>query len=293
MFDNLNISDKCANALENAVKTGRLSHAVILEGADGDIRLNCAKELAKAIVCKDENKPCNICSSCIKANAGSHPDIHILEKDEKAATIKVDEIRALKDKAKLFPNDGDKSVFIISEAQFMGIQAQNALLKIFEEPSSFVNFILTCPSKSALLETIISRGSAYRLSNYEENPTDNEKIKNANELANSLLCSLCKSNEFSFLAETAIFQKDKETFALMLSCMIPILRDALLLSNLSNELISEYKDTAKLLCCSFTTSKLMKYIEFVQSLTEQLNASANYNLLLTRFCSTFYQIKNS
>ena len=45
MFDNLNISDKCANALENAVKTGRLSHAVILEGADGDIRLNCAKEL--------------------------------------------------------------------------------------------------------------------------------------------------------------------------------------------------------------------------------------------------------
>lgn len=293
MFEDLNISEKCSKELENAIKQGRLSHAVILEGADEETRLSASKELAKAIVCRASQKPCNNCPDCVKANADSHPDIHLLKRDEKSTVIKVDEIRTLKEQAKLFPNDADKCVFIISEAQFMGIQAQNALLKIFEEPSSFVNFILTCPSKSALLETIISRGSAYRLSNDEAKIKNDEEIEASNDSANKFLICLCEGNEFEFLKLTAEFQKDKDRFQLVLSAMLPILRDALLLSNLSDELISDYKDTAKKLSSKFTSDKLINLIELAGSLSQQITASANYNLLLTRFCSTFYQIKSS
>ncbi len=293
MFENLKISEKCSNELENAVKQGRLSHAVILEGADEETRLAASKELAKAIVCRSSQKPCNNCPDCIKANADCHPDIHLLIKDEKSTVIKVDEIRTLKEQAKLFPNDADSCVFIISEAQFMGIQAQNALLKIFEEPSSFIKFILTCPSKSALLETIISRGSVYRLSNEESALNSDEEIQFSNDSANKFLVCLCESNEFEFLKLTSQFQKDKDRFQLVLTAIVPILRDALVLSNLSDELISNYKDTAKMLSLKFTSDKLINLIEFTQSLSQQILASANYNLVLTRFCSAFYQIKNS
>ncbi len=293
MFENLKIDGKISDELENLIKSNRLSHAVILEGANEETRLAAAKEIAKALVCKGEERPCGVCSSCKKADADSHPDIHILQKEEKAANIKVDEIRVLKAQANLLPNDGDKSVFIIAEAQTMNTQAQNALLKIFEEPSKYVSFILTCPSKSAFLETIVSRGSAYSLSEFDPFSEQNEKIQKANEQANELLTCLCKGNEFDFLKSLAVFQKDKDGFSLALTQCVPILRDACAMSCLSKELISAFPETAKMLSGSFTTDKLLKFIELTSDFKEQLLAFANYNLVLTRFCSTVFQIKNS
>ncbi|MCM1364832.1 MAG: hypothetical protein NC122_08935 [Faecalibacterium sp.] len=292
MFDNISISRNQASEIEHAIKSGRLSHALILEGADEAARLQTAKEIAKAVVCSGDNKPCGSCSACRKAESGNHPDIHYLKKDEKASMIKVDEIRALREKAMLLPNDGDKSVFIIEEAQLMGVQAQNALLKIFEEPAKHVCFILTCASKSSLLDTVISRATSYYLSHEDYYAKeDNQLLEAARQTAAELAVTLCEKNEFEFLKKTAAFQKDKPLFKAVLSALIPIFRDALVVSGKDIELISGQADAAKKLSVYFTAQKLISYIEHTQKMIDSCEAAANHNLLITRFCSVLYDLK--
>lgn len=292
MFEGLAVSESFKNKMESAVQSGRLSHALILEGSDGETRLSAAKEIAKAIVCtSDSEKPCGKCAGCKKSDSMSHPDIHFLFKDESVANIKVDQIRLLKRDAVLVPNDCDKSVFIIYEAQYMNPQAQNALLKILEEPAEYVTFILTCNSKSAFLETIISRATAYFLSS-EEKSEDDMRLGEAYESASELINLLCKKTEFDFLCRTAVFQKDKEKFGDVLTALYGIFADALTYKNgIRDNLISSKPEAAKLLCETFTEKKLLEFIDASDNLISHFNSSANANLLLTRLSSVFYDIK--
>ncbi len=288
MFENIDVTPSFRNAVSSAVASGKLSHAIIFEGSSQEIRLSAAKETAKALLCKGDIKPCSSCSACHKVSIDSHPDLHIISKQ--GAMIKVDEIRDIKEKAKVYPNDGDKSVFIICEAQDMNPQAQNALLKIFEEPAKHVSFILTCPSKSSLLDTITSRATAYfsGADTGEENSELNEK---AMELASELLMTMAKENELQFIKKTAVFQKDKPLFISALRNMEPILRDALILSSGGRELISDKKETIEKLRSTLTQKKLMLLLREIQSLRYTAENSANHNLTLTRLSSILYSIK--
>ena len=288
MFENIDVIPSFKSAVSSAVASGKLSHALIFEGTSQEIRLSAAKETAMAILCKGDSKPCGNCSACYKVGIDSHPDLHIISKQ--GAMIKVDEIRDIKEKAKVYPNDGDKSVFVICEAQNMNPQAQNALLKIFEEPARHVSFILTCPSKSSLLETITSRATAYFTGEDtgEESSETNEK---ARALASELLMTMANENELHFIKKTAVFRKDKPLLVSVLRNMEPIFRDALILSSGGKELISGEKETAEKLRTALTQKKLMLLLSEIQSLRDSAESSANHNLTLTRLSSILYSIK--
>ncbi len=288
MFENIDVIPSFKSAVSSAIASGKLSHALIFEGSSQEIRLSAAKETAMAILCKGDSKPCGNCSACYKVGIDSHPDLHIISKQ--GAMIKVDEIRDIKEKAKVYPNDGDKSVFVICEAQNMNPQAQNALLKIFEEPARHVSFILTCPSKSSLLETITSRATAYFTGEDtgEESSETNEK---ARALASELLMTMANENELQFIKKTAVFRKDKPLLISVLRNMEPIFRDALILSSGGKELISGEKETAEKLRTALTQKKLMLLLSEIQSLRDSAESSANQNLTLTRLSSILYSIK--
>lgn len=290
MFDNLSVNEGFRNQIEAAFSKGRLSHALIFEGASEEIRLKAAIELSKAVLCKEKLKPCGICSSCIKAENLGHPDLHLIKKPSDSNMIKVDTIREIRSKALLFPNEGSKSVFIIHEAQLMNPSAQNALLKIFEEPQSHVIFILTCPSKSSLLDTVISRATAYSLGE-EFTKDDSEKAQKAKDKANDLLLSYVKENELSFMKNTAEFQKDKQLFLDVLKQMTPIVRDCVIFQSGSRETLSDYPETARLLSTSLTAKKGIMLFEAISLLIECAEKSANHNLTLTRLSSSLYDIK--
>lgn len=290
MFENLSVSEGFRNQIEAAFSKGRLSHALIFEGASEEIRLKAAIELSKAVLCKEKLKPCGICSSCIKAENLGHPDLHLIKKPSDSSMIKVDTVREIRSKALLFPNEGSKSVFIIHEAQLMNPSAQNALLKIFEEPQSHVIFILTCPSKSSLLDTVISRATAYSLGE-EFTKDDSEKAQKAKDKANDLLLSYVKENELSFMKKTAEFQKDKQLFLDVLKQMTPIVRDCVIFQSGSRETLSDYPETARLLSTSLTAKKGIMLFEAISLLIECAEKSANHNLTLTRLSSSLYDIK--
>ncbi len=292
VFESLNTTVQFTNSITTALQSGTLSHALILEGADKSTRLQAAKEIAMAVLCQSKEKPCRSCVKCKKVESGIHPDVHILSKDEKSNMIKVEPIRELKKAAGVLPNDGQKSVFIIDCAELMNTQAQNALLKIFEEPAKHLLFILCCGAKSSLLDTIISRATSYSLGEEIYAEDEDEKHQKAYALAGELALCFAKDNELSFLAKIAPLQKDKELFRLTLKGMQIILRDCLALQHGSKETLSDFPEAAKTLSSRLTAKKALEIIRLTQELYENSVLNSNQNLTLTRFCSIIYGVKS-
>ncbi len=144
------------SALLSEIESGRLSHAYLVEGGEGSGKTYFCSFMAKAILCKGNKKPCDVCNSCVKANSSSHPDIFYFFPDKKA-TMGVETVREIKKSVYLTPNDGDKKVYIIDEAQKMTVQAQNALLKFLEEPPESSVFFIIADKKESMLPTVSSR----------------------------------------------------------------------------------------------------------------------------------------
>ena len=140
----------------------RLSHAYMLVAPEGEARREEAHRLASALLCGGENPPCGRCRDCRKNAAGVHPDQIWLrrQKDDKGnprRELYVDQIRAMTADAAVAPNESERKVYIIDEAERMNTQAQNALLKALEDPPGHACFILCTAAADALLPTVRSR----------------------------------------------------------------------------------------------------------------------------------------
>lgn len=164
MLDQFYDNQNAKQTLVHFLNDGRLPHAILLEGPDGCGKTTFAKLIAAAVLCTGEEKPCGVCASCKKVTAGQHPDLILSQNDDRANGFHIDEIRKIKNDAYIYPNDGEYKVYILRNAHNMTEQAQNAMLKIIEEPPKHVVFILTCNNRSKLLPTILSRVTAIALS---------------------------------------------------------------------------------------------------------------------------------
>ncbi len=142
--------------LENAVKTGKTSHAYLFTGSRGTGKTSCAKILAKAVNCLNayDGNPCNECEICKGIDSGSILDI--IEIDA-ASNNGVDNIRDLREEANFTPANAKFRVYIIDEVHMLSIGAFNALLKTLEEPPAHVIFILATTEVHKLPSTILSR----------------------------------------------------------------------------------------------------------------------------------------
>ena len=137
---------------------GKLSHAYMICGPDGIGKRTLAREMAKAILCADRgNAPCGICRACKSYSAGAHPDALHLAPGGAAGDIKIGEIRRLKEECAVTPISGDRRVIIIDRAEKMNINAQNAFLKLLEEPEKGNVFVMTCSNVERILPTVRSR----------------------------------------------------------------------------------------------------------------------------------------
>lgn len=152
-----------------------LSHAYIV-AARPDEGFAKARELAKAMLCSGTHqRPCGICRNCQKADRGIHPDILVIsrqtdEKGKPKREIYVEQIRDIVASAAILPNEAEKKVYIIRDAGTMNTAAQNALLKILEEPPHFAAFILIADHAGELLETVRSRCVTIHLNGEEDAP---------------------------------------------------------------------------------------------------------------------------
>lgn len=275
-IDNFNLSSRERDTLLSYQKNNAFPHTILIEGGTLSMRLDFARFLANMIVCKSTvEKPCGACSACIKCEANSNPDIKEYGEEKANATFKVELSREIRQDAFVIPNDGDKKVYIIKEAQNMNDASENALLKILEEPPHFDFFLLTTESRNAMLDTILSRATVLSLADCEK-----EISENAIEIAKNITLALCQDSELKLLEALAPVASKKDLFEEITECLKRIFLDTLKYKQIGKN-TSAYGDTVEALCNKFSANRIYSLINTADKFEEQFKRNANYNLLIT------------
>lgn len=162
MINLLKYNQHCYQMLAALSGGGRLPHTVIISGKPGSGKKTFALHLAACYLCSNlcqDGLPCGECLNCRLILEQKHPDVEQVKPDKssKIGAITIEQIRQLKTKSIIRPNQSDRRGFIIENSHLMRTSAQNALLKQTEEPSLGVFYILIADNAYSLLETIRSR----------------------------------------------------------------------------------------------------------------------------------------
>lgn len=279
----IGIKNSLAQNLEGLIEKDRLPHAILIRGGNPEQKGQLSAYLSRAFVCENAEKPCGVCSHCIKAENGSHPDIVTLDPTaDGEKTFKIALVRELKDDAYIIPNEARSKVYILKAADKMNVQAQNALLKLIEEPPQYARFILECESSSAMLATVMSRVTLFDIGDGDLIVND-ELAERADETAAKLMQALLQPTELEFMRLTAEFEKDKELFEPVLSALKLIIRDAIAIKAGSELTLSRHADISRSAAARLTMNSLIKSAEQINAFKESLGRNANKNLLITRF----------
>lgn len=146
------------NSLIRSVHEGRSANAYIFEGSKGLGVGNAAELFAKALTCLNEpNAPCGSCGPCAEISSGANPDLIRITKPKDKASIGIDISREMISAALTKPLYSRRKVILIEDGELLTAEAQNALLKVLEEPPEYAVFITVCESADNILETVRSR----------------------------------------------------------------------------------------------------------------------------------------
>ncbi len=263
----------------------RFPHAVILEGASAEERMSLAKKISASLICTGGEIPCGVCPNCKKAAADSHADILIYSVEDKPKAFKVDIVRDIRNKAYIVPNETERKIFILENSHTMGVEGQNAILKILEEPPSYVNFILLCSSKSGFLPTVLSRSTVYGLgqsSAIEDESMPREKIIDA---AKAIALSVTALDEFETVKAAAVFEKDAKLLREALPVIQEIFAAALRIKYSAGEFIPEFGDLPSELAPRLSRRSLSELIESTDAIMNSIKLNANHNLTVTALCT--------
>jgi DNA polymerase III subunit delta' len=156
---------RAVDLLRRSLDSERLSHAYLFVGQPHVGKTILAVNLAQALNCEQETRPCGQCRSCLLIAAGNHPDVQLIGRMANAAPgetgtkkeISIAQIKELQRSAGLQPYEGRHRVFIIDGAEYLNEESANCLLKTLEEPPPKVLFILLTVNDGRLLPTIVSR----------------------------------------------------------------------------------------------------------------------------------------
>ena len=312
-------NDAAKAQLSARLSGGAFPHAILIEGPVGSGRRTVATLIAAAALCESEDRPCGVCPACRKVLAGIHPDVTYHGGEGEARSFHIDEIRRVREDAYVRPNEGMRRVFVLLEAQNMSPQAQNALLKLLEEPPAQVVLILTCEQRTALLETVLSRVFPVALSGVPAEQAaavlrrhlpdrDEQELLRAATLWGGVIGQALKGlqdgsykeilgllpplasglvapAELDLLKATAPLEKNKAAVGATLDGLRLILRDALCARYGADSFLGTDSEVSRLLARGLTGKQLLDLIAVVEEMQVSRRFNMNHTLFLTTLCS--------
>jgi DNA polymerase-3 subunit delta' len=264
----------------------RPANALLISGQAGSGKSKLAKYLAAELLGISPDK------------LNTHPHLILIGKPDNKAEIPIDAVREMIRKLDLRVASSSDSlinrIIIIEDAQSLSIEAQNALLKLLEEPPAKSLVILTAISEDSLLPTVASRMQkinitqptmaqslnyfsgyskgdverAYRLSRGAASlmeallsEPDNHSLKIAVNQAKDYMAA----NSYGRLIQVQSLSKDKQTFATFLDALSRVL------AALNEENIIKKRHQAAM--------RILATREAVESATGQLQSNSNIRLV--------------
>ena len=154
--------DRAVAALQRGLDSDRVSHSFLIAGPSQVGKTTLALDIARAVNCESDERPCSECGQCRRISSGIHPDVRIvgLEKARSGrlrTLIGIEQVRDVQREISLLPFEGQYRVIIFENAELFSEEAANSLLKTLEEPPERVLIVLVATDTRALLPTIISR----------------------------------------------------------------------------------------------------------------------------------------
>ncbi len=300
----LPVGNKNIAARVAAFAKGKMPHAIMIEGERGIGKHTLALHIASLAVCEGSVSPCGECRSCHLCSVGSHPDVRIISPDGKQ--VKIDQIRELRQNAYLKPTMGERKVYIIESAETMNTAAQNAFLKVLEEPPAGVVFLLLALSADSLLPTVRSRcitlslvpPSAEEAEEYIASKTAHSAVeinkalaaaKNNIGLALEILSGK-RDEGFAGLAKELLMSINSAPAYEMLKKLKPYEKDRAAIDSILTELQERISHLLREGCYThiregLTRAQLINAYDTVASLKKSAASNVNTMLLFSNLCS--------
>lgn len=173
MWSQIRGHDRVIEQFRTALARGRLASTFLFVGPAGIGKRTFALKLAQGLLCDSRSAaaldPCGQCPACHQVQAGTHPDVHLVQKPASASNLPLelfigdDEHRmraGLCYELSLKPFSGKRRIGIIDDADLLALgskESANSLLKTLEEPPPMSILILIGTSQQRQLPTIRSR----------------------------------------------------------------------------------------------------------------------------------------
>ncbi|NLK88237.1 MAG: DNA polymerase III subunit [Clostridiaceae bacterium] len=303
-------------SLERSLSEGRIGHAYIFSGPAGIGKKTIARIFAGLLLCDAPQNAsvCGSCRPCLMMENGSNPDYHSIICEE--LSIGVDLIREIQSDVVLKPMYSKRKVYIVEEAEKMTEQAQNCLLKTFEEPPGYVVVILLTTNYDKLLETVRSRAQHIKFGKYTREQVcqvlmdrygsddgtlglaadySDGNIGTALELAGfgefsklrdqmlELLPRVAHGETKSILDFSSFMDNNKYNADMLFDIMLLYYRDLLVMSETGYEKMlinSDKKDIIFNNARKYSSNRLISNIEAIGAARRALKQNAGYQLVI-------------
>lgn len=281
------------------IKKKREPHTILFVGGDSFFATKMMEAFAQALLCQDL---CGDCENCKKFVSGNHPDVMVFPTKNQ---LLVEDSNKIASESFVRPIFADKKIFIIKDFDQSTTEAQNKLLKTFEEPMENMYYFLSTTSLEKVLPTIRSRCFKISLPTLSSEEIGSEILASCDKelvlqlakgnlgkalelsrrkdlselmgLARSIFADMKSSKQVVEYSSKVLAKKD--SFDLLLGIMTTILEDLLAKLCKKDELISLKSQNAVL--SSLANDYSVKSICGIENLIQKVQQEREFNVNLS------------